>query len=180
MKRCSWCNLKNPFYVKYHDEEWGRLKIDDAYLFEMLFLESFQAGLSWECVLNKRESFRESFDNFDPLKIAQYDERKIEELMKNKNIIRNRRKIVAAVHNAEIFMNIVRDYKSFHNYLCTFTGGEILRETGKDTNNLSDQISADLYNRGMRFVGSKIIYAFLQAVGIINSHEPRCDWGDKL
>lgn len=107
MKRCTWCNLDNELYVKYHDEEWGKLMLSDAYLFEMLILESFQAGLSWECILNKRDSFRLAFDNFDIEKIINYDENKINELLKNKKIIRNKLKIKAAINNAKIFKNII-------------------------------------------------------------------------
>lgn len=174
MKRCSWCNLNNSLYVDYHDNEWGVLRTDDKYLFEMLLLESFQAGLSWECVLNKREAFRESFDNFDYKKIMKYNEKDVDRLMDCKGIIRNRRKIEASIKNAKIFSDIVNEYDCFYNYLCVFSNGNIIYETDKITNRLSDNVSKDLFNRGMRFVGSVIIYSFLQAVGIINSHENDC------
>ena len=174
MQRCSWCNLKNPQYVKYHDEEWGRLNLDENYLLAMLILESFQAGLSWECVLNKREHFYQAFDNFDINKIINYQENKIKELLDNPNIIRNKLKIKAAINNAKIFKEITEEYGSFANYLDTFTNGKIISETGKTRSILSDRISKDLYQRGMRFVGSVIIYSYLQAIGIINSHEPGC------
>ncbi len=175
MNRCQWCdNIKNPKYLEYHDNEWGILNTDDKYLYEMLILESFQAGLSWECVLNKRESFRKCYDNFDINKVVSYDDKKIEELLNNKNIIRNKLKIKASINNSIIFNNITKEYKSFYNYLKTFTKGKILYETNKTTNNLSDTISKDLYKKGMRFVGSTIIYSYLQAVGIINSHEEYC------
>ncbi len=173
-KRCKWCNLNNPLYVKYHDEEWGKLCLDDAYLFEMLLLEMFQAGLSWECVLNKREDFRKSFDNFDVRKIVTYSETKIEELLQNKKIIRNRRKIESAIKNAQIFIEIQKEFGTFKTYLETFTNGEIIYEHDKTTSKLSDSISKDLQNRGMKFVGSTTIYAYLQAVGIINSHDEEC------
>lgn len=172
--RCKWCNLNNPLYVKYHDEEWCQPRFDDKYLYEMLILESFQAGLSWECVLNKRESFRLAFDGFDIDEICGYDESKIAELMGNKNIIRNSRKIKSAIGNSIIFRDIVRSYGSFYGYLNRFTKGEIIYETGKTTSELSDVISKDLYSRGMRFVGSTIIYSYLQAVGIISSHDDEC------
>ena len=174
MKRCFWCNVNNDLYIKYHHEEWGVLNIDDHYLFEMLILESFQAGLSWECVLNKRTSFEESYDNFDINKIVLYDDKKINELLNNKDIIRNKLKIKASINNAKIFKSIVDEYKSFYNYLCIFTKGKTYYETNKTTNKLSDAISKDLYKKGMRFVGSTIIYSYLQAVGIINSHEKDC------
>ncbi len=172
--RCFWCNLKNPIYVKYHDEEWGILHADDEYLFEMLVLESFQAGLSWECVLNKREAFRVAFDGFNREKIAAYGEEKLAELYENKNIIRNRLKIRAAVANATIFGKIVDEFGSFYDYLMTFTHGEIICECDKTTSPLSDAISTDLRVRGMKFVGTTIIYSYLQAVGIINSHDKTC------
>ena len=180
MKRCSWCNLNNALYVDYHDNEWGILRTDDKYLFEMLLLESFQAGLSWECVLNKRESFRESYNNFDYEKIMNYNEKDVDRLMDCKGIIRNRRKIEASIKNAKIFSDIVNEYDGFYNYLCVFSNGNIIYENDKTTNSLSDIISKDLNNRGMRFVGSVIIYSFLQAVGIIDSHEEDCfKWREK-
>ena len=174
MQRCSWLNLNNPLYAKYHDEEWGVPVYDDHKLFEMLLLESFQAGLSWECVLNKREAFKNAFDNYNYKKIKDYNEEKQKELMNNKNIIRNKRKISATIKNAKIFMEIQKEYNSFSNYLWHFTNNKIIYETGKTTSNLSDQISKDLKKRGMKFVGTTIIYSYLQAVGIINSHEPNC------
>ena len=172
--RCHWCNEKNPIYVKYHDEEWGILRTDDEYLFEMLILESFQAGLSWECVLNKREAFRSAFDGFHREKIAAYDEERLAALYEEKNIIRNRLKINAAVTNAAIFGEIVDQFGNFYDYLKTFTGGEIICESDKTSSPLSDAISSDLRSRGMKFVGTTIIYSYLQAIGIINSHEKGC------
>ena len=173
-KRCAWCNTKNPIYVEYHDNEWGKPNFDDRYLYEMLLLESFQAGLSWECVLNKREHFRKAFDDFDPEKICLYDDNKINELMNNKNIIRNKLKIRASISNSLIFKRIVDESGSFYNYLRTFTDGKVFYENGKTTNFLSDAISADLSRRGMKFVGSTIIYSYLQAIGIIYSHDCGC------
>ena len=174
MKRCKWCNLKNEKYIKYHDEEWGVPNFDDKYLFEMLILESFQAGLSWECVLNKREDFRISYDNFDIDKIINYDENKINELLSNPKIIRNKLKIKSSINNAKIFKNIENEYGSFYKYLLGFTNGKILYEVDKTTNNLSDKISKDLIKRGCKFVGSTIIYSYLQAIGIIYSHDKEC------
>lgn len=172
--RCKWCNLKNEVYVKYHDEEWCRPNFSDAYLFEMLILESFQAGLSWECVLNKREYFRSAFDNFDIEKIIKYDNVKIEKLLSDEKIIRNKLKINATISNAKIFKSIVLEFGSFYEYLKKFAKDEIIYEIGKVTNEVSDAISNDLKKRGMKFVGSTIIYSFLQAVGIIYSHENDC------
>lgn len=172
--RCFWANPKNERYIRYHDEEWGQPVYDDKKLFEMLILESFQAGLSWECILNKREAFREAFDGFDLKKVCGYQEEQVERLMQNKEIIRNRRKITASIKNANIFLGIQKEFGSFSDYLWHFTGHEIIYETGKTTSELSDTVSADLYKRGMRFVGSTIIYSYLQAVGIIYSHEDDC------
>ena len=151
-RRCRWVNLKNPRYIRYHDEEWGRPHYDDGYLFELLVLESFQAGLSWECILNKRESFRTAFDGFDCRKVAAYTQEKMDALAADPSIVRNRRKIAAAVNNARIFLTIQEEFGSFSNYLW------------------------DLKGRGMRFVGSVIIYSYLQAAGIIDDHEPECDF----
>ncbi len=175
MKRCSWCNEKNSAYIKYHDEEWGIPCFDDEYLFEMLILEGFQAGLSWECVLNKRENFRAAFDGFDVQTIACYGEEKLAELANDAGIIRNKRKISASVKNANAFIKIVEEYGSFLEYLKQFWDGNIIYENDVTTSPLSDAISKDLKKKGMSFVGSTIIYSFLQAIGIINSHEEGCD-----
>ena len=174
MKRCKWCNENNPLYVEYHDKEWCISNCDDNYLFEMLILESFQAGLSWECVLNKRNDFRTSYDNFSIDKIINYDENKINELLTNNKIIRNKLKIKASINNAKIFKDIQKEYGSFYNYLLTFTKNKILYEIDKTTNDLSDSISKDLIKRGMKFVGSTIIYSYLQATGFIYSHDEEC------
>ncbi len=173
-KRCLWCNLKNPKYIEYHDNEWCKPNFDDKYLYEMLILESFQAGLSWECVLNKRENFRVAYDNFDLEKICAYDEQKIEELHTNKDIIRNKLKIKASIKNSKIYKEIECEYGSFYEYLRTFTKDKIIYEADKTTNDLSDAISNDLKHRGMTFVGSVIIYSYLQAIGVIYSHDKDC------
>ena len=173
-KRCRWCNLKNDKYIEYHDKEWGAPRFDDGYLYEMLMLESYQAGLSWECVLNKRENFRAAYDGFCPDRVASYNEEKRVELLKNPGIIRNGRKIDASINNSRIFLDIIREYGSFLNYLKRFWDGEIIYELDKTKSELSDKISLDLQLRGMRFVGSTIIYSYLQAIGIIYSHEPEC------
>ena len=176
MKRCTWCNLNNPKYIEYHDYEWGKLNTDEKYLFEMLILESFQAGLSWQCVLNKREAFKEAFDQFDVNKIAMYDDCKINELMNNPKIIRNSRKIKAAVKNAQIFIEIQKEYGSFSKYLWAYTNDKIIYEKKENetTSTLSDQISKDLKKKGMSFVGSITIYSYLEAIGIYNHHDRNC------
>lgn len=176
MNRCSWVD-DNPLYIKYHDEEWGVTSYDDKYLFEMLLLESFQAGLSWECILNKRENFRDAFDNFDYNKISNYDENKINELINNKGIIRNKLKINAAINNSKIFIKIQKEYGTFSKYIWSFTNNKIIIHNGVKLytrNSLSDRISEDLKKRGMKFVGTVIIYSYLQAIGMINDHEIDC------
>ncbi|MEY8355088.1 DNA-3-methyladenine glycosylase I [Lachnospiraceae bacterium 54-53] len=176
-KRCFWVDESSPLYTKYHDEEWGVPVYDDEKLYEMFLLETFQAGLSWITILKKREAFRQAFDGFSVEKTASYDGKKIEELMGNAGLIRNRRKMEAAVKNAGIFMNIQREYGSFSRYLWEFTGGEII--VNKDDHfsvktELSDRVSRDLKKRGMAFVGSVTIYSYLQAVGVVNDHELSC------
>ena len=174
--RCSWVNLKNENYIKYHDEEWGRPLHDDQKLYELLILESFQAGLSWECVLNKRDHFRQAFDGFDLDKVAAYDDDKQQALRENPGIIRNRLKIKAAVNNSRVFKEIQKEFGSFNKYIWSFTGGEVVKEpfTERTTSPLSDEISKDLKRRGMSFVGSTIIYSYLQAMGVINGHAEDC------
>ena len=172
--RCKWCNLKNPLYIKYHDEEWCKPNFNEKNLYEMLLLESFQAGLSWECVLNKREEFRKAYDNFDIDKICKYDTQKIEQLLSNEKIIRNRLKIKASIKNSKIFKEIQEEYGTFYNYLKNFTKEKTFYEIDKTTSTLSDLLSKDLQKRGMKFVGSTIIYSYLQAIGIIYSHDKQC------
>ena len=174
MIRCKWCNLNNPKYIEYHDNEWCKTNFDNKYLYEMLILESFQAGLSWECILNKRESFKIAYDNFDIDKVCYYDNEKIEKLLNNKNIIRNKLKINASINNSKIFKEIVKEYGTFYDYLKSFTHNTVIYEINKTTNDLSDKISKDLQKRGMKFVGSTIIYSYLQAIGVIYSHDKEC------
>lgn len=174
MNRCKWCNLENSKYVDYHDSEWGILNLDENYLFEMLVLESFQAGLSWECILNKRNAFAQAFDNFDIDKIINYDEAKINSLLNNKDIVRNKLKINATINNALIFKTIEKEKGSFKNYILKYFKEYPIYEVGKTTSVISDNISNDLKLRGMKFVGSTIIYSYLQAIGLINSHENDC------
>ena len=172
--RCCWANPKNERYICYHDEEWGVPVHDDQKLFEMLILECFQAGLSWECVLNKRDAFRKAFDGFDLEKICAYHEDKLEMLRNNPEIIRNRLKIQAAVVNAQAFRKIQKEYGSFSEYLWHWTDGRVIQETGKTSSELSDTISKDLKKYGMKFVGTTVVYAYLQAIGVIWSHEDEC------
>ena len=174
--RCRWCNLKNPIYVAYHDREWGVPCHDEQKLYEIFLLETFQAGLSWECILNKRENFRRAYDGFLLDQICEYGEEKIEKLMQDAGIIRNRSKIVASISNSRIYRDIVRECGGFDHYLDRFTGQAVLRQPDVSitTNEWSDAISKDLKKRGMKYVGSVTIYAFLQAIGRIDSHETVC------
>ena len=177
MKRCFWVDEKSPVYVKYHDEEWGVPKYNDRELFELLVLESFQAGLSWLTVLKKREAFRAAFDNFDAKLVSKYGEEKVEELLKNENIIRSKSKILSAISNAKIFKDIQKEYGSFSNYIWGFTDNKIIKRTAKElpiSTPLSDKISKDLKKRGMKFVGTVIIYSYLQAIGVVNDHDFEC------
>ena len=174
MNRCKWCNLNNELYVKYHDEEFSKLNLDEHYLYMMFILETFQAGLSWECILNKREDFILAYDNFDINKVINYDHDKVNELLNNKKIIRNKLKINASISNSKIYKEILDEYQLFSNYLISFTGKNIIYEYDKTTNKISDKISKDLIKRGMKFVGSTTIYSYLQAVGLIYSHSKEC------
>lgn len=174
MKRCSWLNPNNPLYIKYHDEQWGVPLYDDNLLFEMLVLEMFQAGLSWETILNKRENFRKAFDNFNYNKIINYDENKINLLLSDSGIIRNKLKIESVINNAKVFVKIQKEFDSFSNYIWSFTNNQVIYEIGKPSSLLSDEISKDLKKRGMKFVGTTIIYSYLQAIGIIYSHDLDC------
>ncbi len=172
--RCKWVKENNYKYLLYHDFEWGRKVDDEHYIFMMFLLETFQAGLSWETILNKREYFKKAYDNFDIEKIINYDERKIKRLMNNKNIIRNEAKIKASINNAKIYKEILKEHGSFNNYLNIFFNNKIIYEVDKVTNEYSDLISKDLIKRGMKFVGSTTIYSFLQGIGYINSHSNDC------
>ena len=175
--RCRWADSSSELYIAYHDREWGRPEHDDQKLFEMLILEGFQAGLSWITILKKREAFRRAFDGFDPAAVAGYGPEKLEALMADSGIVRNRRKIHAAVQNAKAFLAIQEEYGSFDRYLWGFTDGQVILNTDdavRASSELSDRISADLKCRGMNFVGTVIIYSFLQAVGVVNDHETIC------
>ena len=179
MIRCPWCE-NDELYIKYHDEEWGVPVHSDKKQFEFLILEGVQAGLSWITVLRKRENYRKVYDDFNPLLIAQYDENKITELMNYPEIIRNRRKIESSVNNAQKFIEIQEEFDSFDKYIWDFVNYQPIVNSWKNIskipskNDLSDKISIDLKKRGFKFVGSTIIYAHLQAVGIINDHIVSC------
>ena len=177
--RCPWAG-NTPIYIDYHDNEWGRPVHDDGKLFEMLILEGMQAGLTWITVLKKREAFREAFDGFDPEKVVLYDNAKVQELMTNEGIIRNRLKINAAINNAKLFLEIVEKHGSFDKFIWRYVDGTpIIGHPEKiegipATTSLSDKISKDLKKIGFKFVGSTIIYAFMQATGMVNDHITEC------
>lgn len=179
-QRCGWVPLNKPFYVKYHDEEWGVPVREDRLMFEFIILETFQAGLSWEIVLNKRENFRKVFDDFDMGKISEYDEQKILELQIDKGIIRNKLKIRAAVNNAQKCLELVEKHRSFSNYLWNFVGGQPIVNRWKSVDDilpktsLSDEISAEMKTMGFKFFGSTVCYAHMQAVGMVNDHTIDC------
>lgn len=176
LKRCPWVNLKNPIYIKYHDEEWSVPCHDDHALYELLLLECFQAGLSWECVLNKREGFRRAYDGFDVDRAAAYDEAKLARLLDDPGIIRNRLKLRASVRNSIVFRSIQAEFGSFDKYIWGFTEGRPVREdcTLRTSSPLSDTVSRDLKKRGMTFVGTTIIYSYLQAIGVLAAHTADC------
>ena len=179
IRRCEWAG-PDPIYIDYHDNEWGKPLHDDNKLFEMLILEGMQAGLAWITVLKKRENFRTAFDGFDPHKVALYDEVKVEELLTNKGIIRHRGKINAAIGNAKAFLEIQKEYGSFDQFIWAYVGGAPIVNTPESmadipaSTPLSDRISKDLKARGFKFVGSTIVYAFMQAVGMVDDHMIWC------
>lgn len=179
IKRCGWVT-NDPLYIAYHDTEWGKPTHDDRMLFELLVLESAQAGLSWITVLRKRENYRQAYDNFDVNKVEKYDEDKIQGLMNNRGIIRNRRKILASINNAQQFIKIQQEFGSFDHYIWQFTEGQTMIgqwEADQDVpceTMLSGQISKDMKQRGFTFIGPTIIYSYLQAIGIVNDHLIAC------
>ena len=180
MTRCAWANLSNPLYVAYHDEEWGVPSHDDRHLFELLILEGAQAGLSWETILNKRAAYRRAYDRFDPKKVARYDAAKKRALMADAGIVRNRLKIDSSVTNARAFLELRAEHGTFASWLWNFVDGEpvvnrprTLRDVPARTP-LADTISKELKKRGFRFVGPTIVYAYLQAVGVVNDHAAGC------
>jgi DNA-3-methyladenine glycosylase I len=179
--RCAWCS-DDPIYMAYHDNEWGRPVHDDRHLFEMLILEGAQAGLAWITVLRKRDNYREAFDHFDATKIARYDSKRIAKLMNNEGIIRNRLKIESAIKNAKVFLQIQESFGSFDAYLWAYVENKPIINQWESFKQLpaktplSDQIAKDLKKKGMNFVGSTIMYAYMQAIGMVNDHTLDCDW----
>jgi DNA-3-methyladenine glycosylase I len=176
---CSWPG-DNPLMIQYHDTEWGVPLHDDRKLFELLLLESAQAGLSWQTILNKRENYRKAFDNFDPNKIARYNKRKIASLLNDSGIVRNRLKVQSAITNAQIFLDIQDEYDSFDSYIWQFVNGSVIRNKWKTLGDIpatspeSDAMSKTLKKRGFKFVGSTICYAFMQSAGLVNDHLVGC------
>jgi len=177
-KRCGWVPLDDPDYIHYHDREWGRPVHDDCLLFEMLILEGAQAGLSWSTILHKRASYQRAFAGFDPKKVARFTAARKAALLKNPGIVRNRLKIAAAVSNAQAFLEVQREFGSFNRYLWSFVDGRPVVKSASASvparTELSDRISKDLKKRGFRFVGTTILYAYLQAVGVVNDHASDC------
>ena len=177
--RCGWCD-KSELYQRYHDEEWGRPVFDDEIIFEFLVLESFQAGLSWLTILNKRENFRLAFDDFNYKKIAEYSDEKVVELMSNPGIVRNRLKIAATINNAKRFQEVQKEYGTFSQYIWNFVGGNPVINHPKTlddvpaTSEISDQLANDLKLRGFKFLGSTVMYAHMQATGMVNDHVENC------
>jgi DNA-3-methyladenine glycosylase I len=183
MNRCSWA--RSPLAVAYHDHEWGVPQHDDRVLFELLVLEGAQAGLSWETILSKRENYRAAFDYFDPALVSRYDARKVEALLANAGIVRNRLKIVSAIANARAFLATQKEFGSFDAYIWRFVKGCPIRNTWRSrelpTHTIeSDAMSRDLIRRGFKFVGKTICYSFMQAVGMVNDHEKRCFLYDRV
>lgn len=178
-KRCEWVN-ENPLMIKYHDEEWGVPCKDDLLLFEYVVLDTFQAGLSWEIMINKRENFRKAFDNFEPEKVQNYDQKKIDELLDNTGIIRNRAKILATINNAKKYFEIQEEFGSFSKYIWGFVDNETIQNHLSEhsdyqpTTPISDAMSKDMKKRGFKFVGSTTLYAFMQAAGLVNDHMTYC------
>ncbi len=179
-QRCTWVNPHNKLDTEYHDTQWGVPVFNDRLLFEMLILEGAQAGLSWTTILNKRENYKKAFDNFDVQKVAKYDEKKVAELLQDAGIVRNKLKINATVKNAKVFIEIQEEFGSFSDYIWGFVNGKTIQNHFKNLSEipakteLSDKISKDLKKRGMSFVGSTIIYAYMQAIGMVNDHEVSC------
>lgn len=176
--RCKWPNLeKSEVYMEYHDHEWGVASYEDSYLFEMILLESFHGGLSWLIILKKREAFRKVFDNFDPYAIKDYSEEKLEELMGNSDIVRNKAKILANIENAKAFIKVQKEFGTFSKYIWSFTNDEIQYGDSDQlikTNELSDMVSKDMKKRGFKFMGSITTYSYLEAIGVMNNHSSTC------
>ncbi len=181
VRRCSWGNSKNPLYQKYHDQEWGKLNLDSNYLYEMLVLESFQSGLSWETILNKRENFKKAFANFDYHKVAKFNENDFERLMQDKEIVRNRLKINAAINNAKMLVKLEKENQTLGEFLTQFIPKPIMHHPRKmedvpASDDLSKEVSKEMKKIGFKFVGPVTIYSFLQAIGLINDHLENCSF----
>ena len=179
--RCSWGNSKNPLYQKYHDKEWGKLNLDSTYLYELLVLESFQSGLSWETILNKRENFKKAFANFDYHKVAKFNENDFERLMQDKGIVRNRLKINAAINNAKMLVKLEKENQTLGEFLTQFIPKPIMHHPRKmedvsASDDLSKEVSKEMKKLGFKFVGPVTIYSFLQAIGLINDHLENCSF----
>ena len=180
MKKCGWVENAGEFYQEYHDKEWGVPEHNDKKLFELLILEGAQAGLSWSTILKKRKNYKKAFDNFDPKKVSNYNEKKFKELMENSGIVRNKLKIKSTIQNAKVFLEIQKEFGSFDKYIWSYVNNKPIKNKFKQMKDLpakteiSDKISKDLKKRGMNFVGSTIIYAFMQAVGMVNDHQINC------
>lgn len=179
MERCDWVNNED-LYIKYHDEEWGKPVYDDTTLFEFLVLESFQTGLSWITILKKRENFRKTFDKFDYKKIALYTDQKVHELLQDSGIVRNRLKILATINNAQCFMKVQKEFGSFSKYIWSFVNHQPIINRFESINEvpatteISDALANDLKKRGFKFLGSKVMYAYMQATGMVNDHITSC------
>lgn len=181
VRRCSWGNSKNPLYQKYHDQEWGKLNLDSNYLYEMLVLESFQSGLSWETILNKRENFKKAFANFDYHEVAKFNENDFERLMQDKGIVRNRLKINAAINNAKMLVKLEKENQTLGEFLTQFIPKPIMHHPRKmedipASDDLSKEVSKEMKKLGFKFVGPVTIYSFLQAIGLINDHLENCSF----
>lgn len=182
MNRCAWVKMNNPLYVDYHDEEWGRPLHDERALFELLSLETYQAGLSWETILNKRSAFKAAFHNYEIDKVAAMTDEELEAILQNPAVIRNRSKIYATRNNAQAFLKIQKDFGTFNHYIWSWVGFTPINNVVKDYSQapskteLSDRLSKDLKKRGFKFVGPVCTYSFLQAAGLVNDHEMSCDW----
>ncbi|WP_282806432.1 DNA-3-methyladenine glycosylase I [Lactobacillus isalae] len=181
VRRCSWGNSKNPLYQKYHDQEWGKLNLDSNYLYEMLVLESFQSGLSWETILNKRENFKKAFANFDYHEVAKFNENDFERLMQDKEIVRNRLKINAAINNAKMLVKLEKENQTLGEFLTQFIPKPIMHHPRKmedvpASDDLSKEVSKEMKKIGFKFVGPVTIYSFLQAIGLINDHLENCSF----
>lgn len=186
MNRCSWVNLNNPLYIAYHDQEWGRPLHDEQALFELLCLESYQAGLSWEIVLNKRQAFRSAFFDYDIKKVATMTDSELDDLLANPNIIRHKAKLYATRANAQAFLRVQEEFGTFDHYLWSWVNFTSLANPVKSfrelptKNELSERLSKDLKKRGFKFVGPVCVYSYLQAAGLLNEHEETCDFRNPL